>query len=189
MNRQRASQLVEKLIARGIQFDEALSDAEVRAAQTRYRLVFPPDLRTFLQCALPVGQGFPNWRAERSPCVNERLALPLNGILFDVRHGEFWEPAWGKRPASTRKAIKVARRRTREAPTLVPIYGHRYIPTEPDSAGNPVLSVSQTDVIYYGAGLEEYLMNEFLATRAGTVALLREPRRIRFWSRLVELNT
>lgn len=42
------------------------------------------------------------------------------------------------------------------APRLIPICSHRYIPEEPHDAGNPVFSVMQSDVIYYGADLANY---------------------------------
>lgn len=42
-----------------------------------------------------------------------------------------------------------------------PVYGHRYLPAGPVLAGHPVLSVHQTDVIYYGADLADYLSLEF----------------------------
>lgn len=67
------------------------------------------------------------------------------------------------------------------------MYGHRYIPAEPDLPGNPVFSVYQTDVILYGVDLRSYLAAEFgTATTSETV--LPEPRRIRFWTELVEWN-
>jgi hypothetical protein len=38
-------------------------------------------------------------------------------------------------------------------PVPVPIYGHRYVPTVPSTAGNPVLSCHQADIVYYGTDL------------------------------------
>lgn len=47
----------------GVQFEAGLSDAEVTGVEERFDFVFPPDLRAFLQHALPVSHGFPNWRS------------------------------------------------------------------------------------------------------------------------------
>jgi hypothetical protein len=46
-------------------------------------------------------------------------------------------------------------------PALVPVYKHRYLPTMPSESGNPVLSVVQTDIIYYGNDLLDWFDYEF----------------------------
>jgi hypothetical protein len=66
-------------------------------------------------------------------------------------------------------------------PPLVPLYGHRYLPTVPSYTGNPVLSVMQTDIIYYGNDLLDWFDYEF---RRQSVE--REPRKVPFWSWFVE---
>lgn len=70
----------------------------------------------------------------------------------------------------------------RQAPKLAPLVSHRYIPTEPNEAGNPVFSIYQSDVVYYGADLADYFEHAF-----GSSADVTKPiKRIRFWSDLVE---
>ena len=70
----------------------------------------------------------------------------------------------------------------RDAPELIPIYGHRAIPAEPPEAGNPVFSIVQTDVMVYGSNLHEYLINEFKPrSPGGAVVRSVEVRPIRFW--------
>ena len=54
------------------------------------------------------------------------------------------------------RAFAVAKRAMDAAPKLVPIAGHRFIPEAPHEEGNPVFSVHQTDIIYYGRDLAEY---------------------------------
>jgi hypothetical protein len=96
---------------------------------------------------------------------------------------------WGPKPSTNEAAFAVARMKIDEAPKLIPICGHRYIPAEPSLAGNPVLSVHQTDIIYYGADLGNYLENEFYYYFETPEYFLKEPiRRIEFWSHLVDLN-
>lgn len=63
----------------------------------------------------------------------------------------------------------------------MPIYGHRYLPTVPSMGGNPVLSVYQTDIIYYGNDLLDWFSYEFQRS-----SVEREPRRVRFWSWFVD---
>jgi hypothetical protein len=69
------------------------------------------------------------------------------------------------------------------APGLIPIHGHRYLPTLPVEPGNPVLSVHQTDIICYGLNLEDDFANEYRCYfgRQG-YALAAKPKTIDFWS-------
>ena len=82
---------------RGLRFADGLSDAEVLRAEENYGFEFPPDLRGFLQTALPLGVPFPYWRTAEDTSIREQLGLPLQGVLFDVEHG-VWLPEWGQRP-------------------------------------------------------------------------------------------
>ena len=45
--------------ARNIEFDAGLTDDEMADIERTYAIHFPPDLREFLQTALPVSDGFP----------------------------------------------------------------------------------------------------------------------------------
>jgi len=73
-----------------------------------------------------------------------------------------------------------------EAPKLIPVYSHRFLPSEPLANGNPVLSVWQTDIIiYHGPDLESYFEREFGLVRQGTGNGTRVPRRIRSWSDII----
>jgi hypothetical protein len=121
--------------------------------------------------------------------IRERLDFPRDGIFFDIEHNAFWLDEWGTRPAGLSDAFAIARRAVADAPVLIPICGHRYIPAEPSEPGNPVYSVHQTDIIYYGAHLMEYFQNEFGYYFGRTGYQISENvRPIRFWSRLVEAN-
>ena len=54
-------------------------------------------------------------------------------------------------------------------PRLVPVFGHRYLVVDPCEPGNPVFSIMQTDIIYYGTNLGEYLTYEFLTPNTDKV--------------------
>jgi hypothetical protein len=122
--------------------------------------------------------------------VEDALRQPIEGICFDVEQSGFWLERWGTRPAESREAVFQARKELQNVPKLIPVYSHRYVPGEPSSLGNPVFSVHQSDVIYYGNDLIGYFVREFNLGRSGDTNGLAEaktPRRIPFWSDLVEL--
>ncbi|HKG90535.1 MAG TPA: hypothetical protein VKA84_01515 [Gemmatimonadaceae bacterium] len=172
----------------GVALEPGLSEAELRAAERRVGVPFPPDLRALLATAMPAGGRFPNWRAPDAPKIAEQLAWPLEGMRFDIEHNTFWWPAWGPRPAALADAFEVARARVAEAPALIPLYGHRYLPAEPCEAGNPVLSVYQTDIIYYGTNLHSYFALELDPLVHYASLPWDDVRPVRFWSEVIEWN-
>lgn len=156
------------------------SQVELDLAQERHGLRFPPDLVALLLDRRPLA-GW-DWRTDDAG-IRGALEHPLRGLLFDVERNDLWWPEWGERPPSAEERAELVTAIVQAAPRLIPLIGHRYIPEEPHEAGNPVFSVMQSDVIYYGANLAEYFANEFDgANRLSAV------RRIPFWSKLVERN-
>lgn len=162
-----------------VNFDAGLTNEELAACEQRFGFRFPPDLREFLQTALPRGPQFPDWRAGPEAVLQEWLDVPRRGVLFDVKHNGFWLDEWGSRPESPDAAIEAASALVLAAPRLIPIFSHRMIPDEPQMPGNPVLSVHQTDIICYGFDLADYLRCEFgLPNREKWPDAVRP---IRFW--------
>jgi hypothetical protein len=162
-----------------VEFDAGLSDDEVVAIECRFGFRFPPDLRAFLQTALPKGPRFPDWRSGDEAEIRDWLDVPLRGVLFDIEQNGFWLKVWGPRPALISEAVRRGEELVSDAPRLIPIFGHRMIPDEPNRPGNPVLSVHQTDIIHYGFDLADYLRHEF--DLPGREAWPEEARPIRFW--------
>lgn len=159
---------LELLKSQHVVFEEGLSHSEIDHCEQRFQFRFPPDLRAFLQTTLPVGiesesgrDPFPNWRSDDETRLRERLDWPFDGIAFDITNDAFWLDEWGPKPSSLQDALQIARRHVEAAPRLIPVYGHRYLPSEPLLAGNPVFSVYQTDIIFYGIDLWDYFSNEF----------------------------
>jgi hypothetical protein len=105
--------------------------------------------------------------------------MPSQGVLFDVEMNDFWLPEWGPRPKQMEEAKAVAIARLDEAPRLIPVYAHRMIPDRPHQVGNPVLSVHQTDIIYYGFDLDDYFRHEF--GLLGRKPWPSEVRQVPFW--------
>ena len=170
----------------GVTLEPGLTESEILNAEERYSFKFPPDLRAFLSFALPIGDSWPNWRECDDADLWGRLKWPLDGICFDIEHSNFWHKEWGPKPNSLQASFEIAKQRIRAAPTLIPIFVHRYLPTRPLISGNPVLSVYQTDIIYYGSDLWTYFRNEFSKSREESEA---NPERIgeyvEFWSDLI----
>src|SRR4051794_21871298 len=100
---------IEHLRLNRIVFEPGLTDGEISRIEEVYGFRFPPDFRLFLQTALPVSGGFPNWRSESDNDLRYRcLERPVRGILFDVEHNDFWPEAWGTHPADLADALAEA---------------------------------------------------------------------------------
>ncbi|MFF0497168.1 hypothetical protein ACFYU5_12235 [Nocardia aobensis] len=145
-----------------------LTDSEFDFIESRYNFRFADDHRTFLSAGLPVDEpgesgrrGWPDWRYDDPDVLRAWLAQPAEGVLFDVEHNGFWHPAWGGRSADPIRCLEIARRGLEDAPQLVPVFGHRFLPGIAGQWGHPVLSIVQTDAIYYGLDLSDYLRHEF----------------------------
>jgi hypothetical protein len=168
--------------AEGRIWAEGYTQHDLDIAQETFGLTFPPDLIALFLERRPV-RGW-NWRTDGEK-IREMLEWPLRGLLFDVEHNALWWPEWGERPVTAGTRAEVLRDIVSQAPKLVPLYSHRYIPSEPNEPGNPIFSIYQSDAIYYGADLADYFEREFGNTRGSVLAPVK---RIRFWSELVDRN-
>lgn len=158
------------------------TQSELDSAQQRFELRFPPDLVELLLERRPVA-GY-DWRTDHDR-IRQALRAPLEGLQFDVEHNGLWWPEWGDPPATIGERAEAMSALVQAAPRLIPIMGHRYIPERPHAAGNPIFSVVQSDIIYYGADLPDYLRRDFSPNPLRTP--VGEPnRRIPFWSDFVE---
>ncbi|MEU6576597.1 hypothetical protein [Streptomyces sp. NPDC046805] len=177
------------------EFEPGLSDAEFARIEGEYGFEFADDHRAFLAAGLPVnvppeeGQTWsdpwPDWRGGDPDRLRDRLGRPVKGVLLSVEHNGFWYEGWGERPDDRAAALATARQRLADAPVLVPVYGHRYLPAGRGSHGHPVLSLWQTDVIYYGLDLVDYMHREFDEAR-GDVDESWNPRAtVAFWRDLL----
>lgn len=171
----RAAARLARLDGRKCRIEPGLTDAEFARVEADFGFEFADDHRAFLAAGLPLTipaddppgvirthrDPWPDWRAGDPEALRERLSWPVEGVLFDVENNAYWHESWGDRPQEPRQALDVARRHLAEAPKLVPIYGHRFLPAGRGSHGHLVLSVWQTDIICYGADLADYIGREF----------------------------
>ncbi len=169
----------------GISIERGLSNDELVRAELVCQFEFPADLRSFLCNCLPVGPKFPNWRQPDDPSIAKQLDWPASGICFDIEHNGFWYPKWGSRPSKLEEAFKIARTSLSSKPRLIPVYAHRYLPANPLESGNPVISVWQTDIIYYGTDIRRYIRCEFggLDWKSATSGQIRQ---IDFWTDVIK---
>ncbi|BEL04527.1 hypothetical protein Q0Z83_027180 [Actinoplanes sichuanensis] len=156
--------------------EPGLTDAEFDAIEREFGFHFADDHRAFLAAGLPVNsrpeppapgvirahpQPWPDWRHADRDELRGLLDWPAEGVLFDVENNGFWYEQWGPRPTDSASAVAAAKRMLTRVPVLAPVYGHRYLPAERGAVGHPVMSVWQTDIIFYGVDLADYIDREF----------------------------
>ncbi|MFD8805250.1 hypothetical protein [Streptomyces sp. NPDC059597] len=185
-----------RLAATGLyEFEPGLTEDEFEHIEHEYGFEFADDHRAFLAAGLPINvppeegqtwaRPWPEWRGGDPDSLRKQLDRPVEGVLLDVEHSGFWHDSWGERPASQAVALGRARRHLAKTPVLVPVYAHRYLPAGRGTSGHPVLSVWQTDTIYYGEDLVDYIHREFDETR-GEVDESWNPRAtVPFWRDLL----
>ena len=178
-----AAEAVRRLRRARVKLEPGLTENELARVEADFGFGFNPDHRELLSLVLPAGKGWVDWRGGSHAELVDRLTSPTDGVVFDVHNNGFWPGSWGTRPSDALAAEAVARERMTEVPKLVPIYFHRYVPAAPAPSASPVLSVMQTDVIYYGDDLLDYVANEFKVPPGHRGN--EDPPRIRFWSDLV----
>ncbi|MFB7933353.1 hypothetical protein ACFC4C_30030 [Streptomyces sp. NPDC056039] len=177
------------------EFESGLTEAEFTRIEGECGFEFADDHRAFLAAGLPVNvppedgqtwsRPWPEWRRGDLGSLRRQLDWPVEGVLLDVEDNGFWYEGWGERPADGTAALATARHHLAEAPVLVPVYAHRYLPAGRGSFGHPVLSMWQTDIVCYGLDLADYMDREFDEAR-GEVDDRRSPRATApFWRDLL----
>ncbi|MEZ0225811.1 MAG: hypothetical protein ACAH83_14745 [Alphaproteobacteria bacterium] len=161
------------------------SQSEIEDVQAKWGLRFPPDLVELLrEQRSPISSHDPgnsfDWVLTDAPAIQRRLDWPFEGFWFDVQNNNLWWPEWGKKPASLPEQRERLKEIFAAAPKLIPLYSHRYLPQEPFERENPVFSVYQADVIYYGVNLRDWIKHEAAPERPGE--LLSAYKVIPFWS-------
>jgi hypothetical protein len=156
-----------------------LTDDELAHIEGEFGFEFADDHRSFLSSGLPIGESWPDWRSAPRRGLQQRLRLPVEGILFAVEWRDFWFDEWGVRPPRMKDALRSANYHLARVPRLVPVHAHHYLPAGRGSAGNPVLSVYQTSVTCCATDLFAYLRMD------PEPGLTRPTAPIPFWSDLI----
>lgn len=131
-----------------------------------------------------IGEKIREYR-QKQGLTQDALAAPLKNLKDSVKDG-FWIEEWGERPKDEDEAVAKFSEIADNAPMLIPVYGHRYVPVIEGVDDPPVISVAGSDIIYYGCNLVDYLRREFLGKKG---AIERENiTRIPFWSDIIDQN-
>jgi hypothetical protein len=95
----------------------------------------------------------------------------------------FLPRSWGRKPKRSDELDRAVLDHLSRAPRLVPLFGHRFMAAGPSQGSAPVFSVYQTDVVYYGENLPDYVAHELEIPKRFTTGIHRS---IPFWSALAE---
>lgn len=156
-----ADKIITNLRNSGIQVQPGLSEAEFARLEAEFGFIFPPDLRAILTTGLPVGAGFPDWRAAGARLhLRASLDLPMAAISFQIARNTLWARCWGPKPTEPEQALRVARNALKKAPLLIRIFNHCYIPCNPSLAGNPVFYVDENRIFCCGFDLSDFFQRE-----------------------------
>lgn len=174
-----ASQVGGRDWQQGTRWLSGLSEQEIATIEQRYQMHFPPDYRLFLQMLHSVDRpmvgaryidnktmmpttapSFYNWQTD-TEAIQTTYEWLVEGLVSDVQHNDLWLPSWGAQLTMEEAQGTRVRELVNAAPKLIPIFGHRYLLASPCEAGNPVLSIYQSDIIMYGVDLHDYFLTEF----------------------------
>ena len=195
----------ETMRAAGVRFLPGLTEEDLGRAEALYGIRFPPLLRALLAAALPCAWDreygvpmseeqkaamFPRWNDFTPANVTRlrgRLAEPLSWLRRDVTAGGFWVRTWGVRPTDPAEAAERFDRLAECAPRLIPLCGHRYVPSLSSAVPDdpPVFSSVGRDTIRYGADFGEWIDLEF---RKGTCKSSAGGMTVPFWDEVVGEN-
>jgi hypothetical protein len=157
-----------------------LSDEEISGIESSLGFTFADDHREFLSAAVPIGDAWPNWRADGRGRLDKHLRLPVDGILFAVEWKQFWDDGWGKRPARMKDALRSAAYQLARVPRMIPVHSHWYLPAGRGTSGHPVLSIFQADISVGADDLTDYV--DRLATPDGSAPPPTGLPTVEFWS-------
>ena len=203
---------------RGTRWTGGLWRGRIADIEKRWRVRFPPDYRLFLgtlhatdrplmgaqnvegdALTLTKEAGFYNWEMQERE-LKAAFELPARRVLSKVQRDGLWKSSWGKRPASNRERQDVVRRLVKEAPKLIPIIGRRYLLSEPSRAGNAVVAVRSSGLVFHAGDMRQFLLKELsrvlpsdVAAAAGAVKseaqMAEGVRGTPFWGELIELGS
>src|SRR5437868_9823566 len=125
-------------LSRACEIRPGLTDLEFDRIEAEYGFEFADDHRAFLAAGLPVNSAqepagsawkrpWPDWRDGDEEEIRAHLGWPVAGVLSALQDGA-WLDSWGPRPGDAAEAQRIAERELANAPKLVPIYAHRFLP-------------------------------------------------------------
>lgn len=166
-----------------------LKDDEIKIIENRYGFTIPPDLIELLQIGIP--SKFYDWHGIASGderaigLFDEALFNLKEGIIFDVENNGYVNELSDLKLPMEERVSRVIHAFD-EAPKMIPLHSHRFIPSYPCEAGNPIFSCHQTDIIVYGKDLQDYLKTEF--THTWSDFSIKDLKTIPYWTKMLFTN-
>lgn len=186
--------IIERLTSKEVVFENGMSQSEIDDTEKLYNITIPIELTYLYALALPVSDGFYNWRDRSNDNIEKikrALEAPIIGLQSSLKNEfqrssdpfqDFWYEGWGEKPRDFKTACEVLLKRYNDAPKLVPIYSHRYMPCIKDNTRLPVFSLMESDIICYGENLIAYFEIEFGFKKYSDMS---ECQYVEFWSDLL----
>lgn len=177
--------LISRLQKKGVLFESGLTEIEIHQIENTYDIIFPNELKEFYKYALPVSAGFYNWRDFNIDNVKyiQGVIKKFKENIIDCAMEIDWSNNWGKEPKNLEERMSQIKDMVNKAPTIIPIYIHRGMAAI-NIKNNPVFSILDIDVIYYGNNILEYFQLEFDLIKYTNICF-NNSTYIPFWSDLV----
>lgn len=178
-------EIIKLLKLQGVEFEAGLTYDEITKIEKIYGIQFPKSLKAFLMEGLPVSNGFYNWRNVEQDNINfikKIITSPIETV-DELAEEVYWCDDWGEEPENEMDIAEKVREKLKNAPKLLPIYAHRYMPMLLDEQ-LPVVSIHNMDIIYYGENLEDYFQVEFGKKNQNEISI-ENIKPIPFWSEIM----
>jgi hypothetical protein len=114
-----------------------MSDAGVASIEVQLGFRVPDDFAYLFKNLQDPGRVLFPWSEFDKRKYDELIAWVRSGVEFDIEQNCLWLGRWGEKPKALSKALEIARKDFETWPKLLPISGHRFLPAEPCSSGNP----------------------------------------------------
>lgn len=181
-----AERCVDELSGVGVEFAPGLDEIALDEISTAFEVDVPTELRLFLRAGVPTSPKWAKWVEGPGVVLGEAREWIGGTFDFDIRQNAYWHPLFGPRSDDYDAAVERALEFVASAPPLLPVYGHRFLATQPADGPRAVLSVWQAvDSIFYGNDLADYFAHEFRIDRPAWAT--SEPPPVPVWEDLFDL--
>ncbi len=182
-------EIIERMKKQCIKFEKGLSKDEILTAQKTFDIKFPTEIKVFLSYAMPVSEGFYNWRdfsQENVDRIKGFQKIIDDAFLFDFENNDLskkFKDKFQRTKDETELRNKVMDY-LHSSTKLVPFYKHRCFLNGMDNM--PIISFWQpTDSIFYGDNFEKYLKIEFLNENQVVGHIPEEFQKTGIWKDLI----
>lgn len=143
-------------------FKNRLSAIEMDRIEHIYNIKLPKEFRRIYGDKIPKKDYLYVWNDfsdENISMIKETMDRPKQDLLDLIEDIAWLEEYWGECPINPEERKKQIIDKINDAPTLIPICGHRYI-VESEAEQSPVLSMVGLDIIYFSQSLYAYFREE-----------------------------